>query len=269
MIHVITEIGKPGKKEREKRHFPHMHNKPGIVIPPKVQARRQVPHITEGREEEWRPHYENINIKYTESGPDWSSRLKYIPAPSNPDYPAAEIWPNNWKALRPYPSSNRRSQTEWVLAPSLTKLGLRCFFDGVHMASLTSDNKVNDMMYDHGRHEGNIDKRNSLPEASPGDKSYQVPEYSSSFYKTSSEDMMPRFRMSSSPYISRPYKKADTFIPLVPLPHIKRKTFRQKMEKRQKQEEVDEVRILDIWQPAKPISERLLQFELTTEGKKH
>lgn len=37
------------------------------------------------------------------SGPDWSSKLKYIPAPSNPDYPAAEIWPNNWKALRPYP----------------------------------------------------------------------------------------------------------------------------------------------------------------------
>ncbi|CAG5118806.1 unnamed protein product [Candidula unifasciata] len=264
MIHVTAEIGKTGKKEREKRHFPDVHNKPGKTNPSEEQGRRHI-YMPDGREEPWKPHYENINVKYTESGPDWSSKLKYIPAPSNPDYPAAEIWPDNWKALRPYPFSNRQSQKEWILAPNLTKLGLRCFFDGVHMASLTSDKEV---MYGCARHEDNIDKRNSLAEASPGYKSYQVPEYSSSFYKTSSEDIMPRFRMSSLPYITRPYKKADTFIPLVPLPHIKRKTFRHKMEKSQKQEEVEEVRILDLWQPAKPISERLLQFELTTDGKK-
>lgn len=37
------------------------------------------------------------------NGPDWKSKLKYIPDPENPKYPAAEIFENNWKAMRPYP----------------------------------------------------------------------------------------------------------------------------------------------------------------------
>ena len=37
------------------------------------------------------------------NGPDWKSKIKYIPDPENPNYPAAEIFENNWHAMRPYP----------------------------------------------------------------------------------------------------------------------------------------------------------------------
>jgi len=44
-----------------------------------------------------------IILVSSRNGPDWKSRLKYLPDPSDDKYPAAEIFPNNWKAMRPYP----------------------------------------------------------------------------------------------------------------------------------------------------------------------
>ena len=41
--------------------------------------------------------------------------------------------------------------------------------------------------------EGLVDKRNGIPEASPGDKSYQVPEYSPSFHKYGSTRPIPKY----------------------------------------------------------------------------
>ena len=41
------------------------------------------------------------------NGPDWKSKLKYIPDPSDEKYPAAEIFENNWKAMRPFPRMYR------------------------------------------------------------------------------------------------------------------------------------------------------------------
>uniref|UniRef100_A0A0B6ZAG7 Uncharacterized protein n=3 Tax=Arion vulgaris TaxID=1028688 RepID=A0A0B6ZAG7_9EUPU len=62
--------------------------------------------------------------------------------------------------------------------------------------------------------------------------------------------------------------RADTFIPLVPLPPFKRKTFREKMVQKQIQQEVDEVKKLEVWQPAPPISTKVPQLD-PSEFKKY
>lgn len=261
MIHVTTEIGKPGRREREKRHFPDSHNQPGIIPAFKPRGRKFIPH-NNGREEEWKPHNQSFEPELTVNGPDWSSSLKYLPHPENPDYPAAEIWPNNWRSMRPYPYTYKRTQNEWLLDPGLTKVGLRCVFDGVHKATAVSDNEIShSMLFGKGRNEESIDKRNELNEASPGDKSYQVPEYSPSFHQTKRESSAPKFSFSKSPHAPIRTKQPDTCVPLVPLPRVKREPHRHVQEVKLKQEEIDDVRRLDSWQPAKPISTTVPQLD--------
>lgn len=36
-------------------------------------------------------------------GPDWSSRLRWLPHPQNPKYPAPENWPVTWHSIRSFP----------------------------------------------------------------------------------------------------------------------------------------------------------------------
>lgn len=267
MLHVTTEIGKPGKKEREKRHYPDQQNQPGVFPPFKPRGRRYISHRN-GREDEWKPHNMNIDVEYTEAGPDWNSSLRFIPDPENPNYPAAEIWPNNWKAMRPYPYTYKRTENEWLLDPSLTKVGLKCTFRGVHRATAVSSNEVTHLeRFGNGRNEDEIDKRNGYQEASPGDKSYQVPEYSPSFHTRNTETAEGKFSMRSYGGDIR-NKMPDTFVPLVPLPQTKREPFTRKEEGRNKQEDVDAVRKLDIWQPAKPIATTIPQLD-PSEVKKY
>ncbi|XP_025096730.1 uncharacterized protein LOC112565508 isoform X2 [Pomacea canaliculata] len=247
MLHVTTEVGKPGKKEREKRHFPFVHN---IKSDPKYKprGRKYIPH-NYGTDIDWVPHGQYIEHEPTESGPDWSSRLRYIPDPENPDYPAPEIWPNNWKSMRPFPSplqflnqnnngldsdtdgetselylfgdrgkrkwTYMRSSTEWLLDPSLTKLGKRCVWNGVHKASARSHDEItHTALYGRVRpglcqqtrgigtvSEWLIDKRNGLPQVSPGDNGYQIPEYSPGFHKLGSTRPLARYG-PPSPYPS-------------------------------------------------------------------
>ncbi|CAL1542570.1 unnamed protein product [Lymnaea stagnalis] len=269
MLHVITEIGKPGKHEREKRHFPDAHNQPGPVLPHKPRGRRYIPHSS-GKEDEWRPHNQSIQVEYTEAGPDWSSKLKYIPPPDNPEYPAAEIWPNNWKSMRPYPFTYKRSEEEWLFDPDHKRVGLRCFFKGVHKATSSTEGEyTHTMLFGKGRKEELIDKRNSLPEASPGDKSYQVPEYSPSFHSSTSDRSIPRFSMGNSPYSPILKRKADTFIPLMTMRLTKGETYRQKSELLGKHEEIQEVKKLDSWQPAKPIASTIPQLDPNEVAKRY
>ncbi|XP_022288535.1 spermatogenesis-associated serine-rich protein 1-like isoform X3 [Crassostrea virginica] len=251
MLHVTTEIGKVGRKERERRHFPNVHN---YCSAPSYRARgrRYIPHGY-GFYDEWTPHNQNINIRYTENGPDWKSQLKYIPDPENPKYPAAEIFENNWKAMRPYPNTYMRTRNEWLLDPGLTKVGLRCNFDGVHRATNTSSDEITHrMLFGRGRNETIIDKRNGIPYASEGDKSYQAVEYSPSFHKGGSSLPSPQFG-ANYPKVS-----TDTSVPLLPLPKIRRDTFREMEKRRQMSDEIDSVRGLEAWEPAKPIHQALI-----------
>ncbi|XP_062611132.1 spermatogenesis-associated serine-rich protein 1-like isoform X1 [Saccostrea cucullata] len=236
MLHLTTEIGKVGRKERERKHFPDIHN--NCSLPSyRPHGRRYIPHGY-GFYEDWMPHNQNINIRYTENGPDWKSKLKYIPDPENPKYPAAEIFENNWKAMRPYPYTYMRTRNEWLLDPGLTKVGLRCNFGGVHKATNTSSDEITHrMLFGRGRNETIIDKRNGIPYASEGDKSYQAVEYSPSFHKAGSSLPSPQF--------------GDT--------------FRDMERRRQMSEEIDSVRGLESWEPAKPIHQALIPEDPPTK----
>jgi len=267
MLHVTTEIGRPGKKEREKRHYPLQQNQPGVLPPYKPRGRRYIPHGN-SRDDEWRPHNVNIDIEYTETGPDWSSRLKYIPDPENPDYPAAEIWPNNWRSMRPYPFTYKRTNNEWLLDPGLTKVEMRCYFGGVHKATAISENELTDAMrFGKGRNERMIDQRNSLGVAALGDKSYQVPEYSPSFHTRSSVSEKQK-SLSGSLFSLMGRRQPDTFVPLVSMPQVKRENYQKKFECQNRQEDIDLVKKLDSWTPAKPIATTIPQLD-PSEVKKY
>ncbi|PVD29233.1 hypothetical protein C0Q70_11830 [Pomacea canaliculata] len=68
-----------------------------------------------------------------------------------------------------------------------------------------------------------IDKRNGLPQVSPGDNGYQIPEYSPGFHKLGSTRPLARYG----------------------------KSFRSK--NKQHDEEIEEVRQLEKWTPAVPL----------------
>ena len=57
-LHTFTKICV--STEREKRHFPDLTNKPGVLPAYKPRGRRYIPH-NNGREDEWRPHNQNIS----------------------------------------------------------------------------------------------------------------------------------------------------------------------------------------------------------------
>ncbi|XP_021376836.1 spermatogenesis-associated serine-rich protein 1-like isoform X2 [Mizuhopecten yessoensis] len=240
--------------QRERRHFPHIDNSASV---PKYRSsgRRYIPHGY-GFDDGWAPHPQNIQVKYSENGPDWKSKLKYIPDPDHPEYPAAEIFPNNWKAMRPYPFTYKRSSNEWLLDPGLTKVGLRCSFDGVHKATNVSSNEItHKMLFGRGRNETIIDKRNGIPYASEGDKTYQAVEYSPGFHRTGSSRPLPEFGSN----FKRP--TADTFVPLQRLPAIPRDNYRHNERRLQRDDDIASVRGLDSWKPATPLHMTLPQEE--------
>ncbi|KAL9969686.1 hypothetical protein ACROYT_G021930 [Oculina patagonica] len=94
------------------------------------------------------------------------------------------------------------------------------------------------------------DKRNDIPVASLGDKSYQVPEYSLDFHKQGSTRPIINFGGSLKCV-------PDTFVPLQDLPFKPRITFEEKQKKKLKREEIEEVKNLDHWRPADPLSPAL------------
>ncbi|XP_029211215.2 uncharacterized protein LOC114975256 isoform X1 [Acropora millepora] len=91
-----------------------------------------------------------------------------------------------------------------------------------------------------------FDKRNGVPAASPGDKSYEVPEYSHEFHKHGSTRPVISFG-GSLHYIP------DTFVPLQDLPLKPRIPFEEKEKVKLKQQEIEEVQDLDNWRPSDPL----------------
>ncbi|KAK3600413.1 hypothetical protein CHS0354_026646 [Potamilus streckersoni] len=254
MLHVTTEIGRPGKRERERRHFPEIHNQKSVPVY-RSQGRRYIPHGY-GIYDDWRPHPQHVDIEYSDVGPDWKSKLRYIPKPNSSKYPAAEIFPDNWKAMRPFPYTYMKSEKEWLLDPDLLGGGIKTKFNGEHLATRTSAEEItHQMLFGKGRNLIIIDKRNGIPEATPGDKSYQVPEYSPEFHKNGSTLPVINFGANS------PKKTTDTFVPLDPLPRSPRELYKNKESKRKLEEEKKSVKDLDKWKPAPPI-ETLVQEEV-------
>jgi len=92
-----------------------------------------------------------------------------------------------------------------------------------------------------------FDKRNSIPIASLGDKSYQVPEYSLDFHKQGSTRPVINFGGSLKCV-------PDTFVPLQDLPLKPSLSFKEKQKKQLKRKEIEDVKNLDLWQPAELLS---------------
>lgn len=90
-------------------------------------------------------------------------------------------------------------------------------------------------------------KRNGIPATSLGDKSYQVPEYSPDFHKHGSTRPVINFG-GSLKYVP------DTFVPLQDLPMRPRVSFEEKERRKLRKQEIDEVKNLDCWRPANPLS---------------
>ncbi|ESO84867.1 hypothetical protein LOTGIDRAFT_204677 [Lottia gigantea] len=255
MLHVTTEVGKPGKREREKRHYPHIQHTPDKTIF-KPTGRRYIPH-GHGPSGDWtRPHAQSVQVEYSKCGPDWESKLRYIPHPQREEYPAMEIWENNWKSMRAYPFTYRRSNTEWLLDPDHHRVGLRCYFNGSHKATMTSERELShSMLFGKNRKDWAIDKRNQIPEASAGDKNYQVVEYSPNFHFEGSTRPIVQFGSQASSM------KPLTFIPLQTLPPIDHNSFERKEKERVLKEDITTVEKLESWKPATPLHLTIPQEE--------
>lgn len=256
MLHVTTEIGIPGKHEREKRHFPHLFNQPGIYSKYIPRGRRYIPHGN-GYQAEFIPHNQNVNPKYSVNGPDWTSSLRWIPAPQNENY-RPEIWPEPWKALRTYPGMSRRTTEEWAMYPEGYDVTMRCTWEGIHKASsLSADEFSHFTLYGNKRKLPMIDTRNGLSRSSYGDKCYKSVEYSPDFHKFGSTLPVVNFGGNKR-------SEADTFVPLQEWPLFQHESYKEKELKRQLKEERRDVEILDQWRPATPLIQPAATAQPTT-----
>ncbi|XP_033104354.1 spermatogenesis-associated serine-rich protein 1-like [Anneissia japonica] len=241
--HIITEVGVPGKKERERRHFQEEKGKTKIKPSGRVYI-----HPGYGTQPDWKPHGKSIEVKYSSNGPDWESRISYIPHPSDPEAKHPQCLPIG---QRSFPDMTRQTYGEWTYYPDNT-VGKKCFFTGSsgeiqHINNLTSANEItHSMLYGKRRKYNSIWQKREFPYASPGDKNYQVVEYSPNFHK----------RGSCRPIVNfggPPTKKPDTFVPLQKLPEITREPYVVKERQRRLQDDVAMVHDLSSWKPAMPL----------------
>lgn len=247
MLHLTTEVGKPGKNEFEKRHYPDLQNQPSSYKW-KPSGRKFIDHGYCYMDDTlWRPHYIRQQPEFTDFGQDWTSRLRYIPHPTADELQRLddnEIWSNTWFGLRTYPGHNRMSQHEWTSYPEGFHFGKVTSFDGIHKASGHGQQEVEyDQILGCSRKEPYIDKRNGLWIARPGDKPYRSVEYSPGFHR----------KGSTRPVVNFGQGAHKVIIPLEPLPPIKAEPYILKERRRIFLEEAETVKSLEDWRPATPL----------------
>ncbi|XP_077866350.1 spermatogenesis-associated serine-rich protein 1-like [Saccoglossus kowalevskii] len=231
--------------ERERRHFAETRDEERY----KVQGRRYIPHGV-GDQPPWRPHGKHLKPQYTEYGPDWQSRLRYIPPPQNPNAKPIIKFPG----IRYYPYNTLQTDKEWSFYPEGYHTGKRCVFevedvnDAIHMSTIESSNELSHKtLYGKKRPICSVwQVRGGLPWASPGDKSYQVCEYSPDFHKSGSTRPVVHFGGGEVK------AKPDTFVPLLDLPPLS-ESYTMKEKRRQLRQEMDLVQSLDNYRPSSPL----------------
>lgn len=137
---------------------------------------------------------------------------------------------------------SQQTKQDWILYPKRCDTTLRCNFDGVHKS--TAQSSMEQAFLSGSRFI--IDKRNGIPAAAPGDKSYKSVEHSPNFHKHGSTLPVVNFGATYKP-------KFDTFIPLLQVIKSPRKSFRENELIRRKEEDFCEVCALDSWRPATPL----------------
>ncbi|XP_064196331.1 spermatogenesis-associated serine-rich protein 1 [Anguilla rostrata] len=224
--------------------------------PLKPQGRRYIPH-GHGEEASYRPHVQHIEPDLTECDLDWKSRLRWLPQPRYSDAPFPEIkaakFPDGARLLRSFPHDNMISESEWTFYPSFGlpvtyHIGKRCLIDGVHHYRSLRSSSERTLELRLGR------KRQIRSPCCVirGSRPYISPEYSTDFHKFGST--LPAVGFGSSATL-----KGDTFIPLQRPTGRQCMTYRQKKALKDREADVLEVRKLDDWRPAAPITPPLCE----------
>ncbi|KAJ8275199.1 hypothetical protein COCON_G00098240 [Conger conger] len=217
---------------------------------PLKQGRRYLPH-GHGQEGRYRPHMRHLQPDLTECGLDWKSRLRWLPQPRYSDAPFPEIkaikFPAETRLLRSFPQDNMISESEWTFYPTFGlpmtyHVGKKCLMDGVHhyRSSRTSSERTIELRLGRKR------QVKSPCCVVRGSRPYIFPEYSTDFHKCGST--LPTVGFGSSATV-----KGDTFIPLQH-PAGQCMTYQQKKAIRDREADALDVRKLNSWRPAQPIT---------------
>lgn len=254
MFYVTYEIGKSGKRERERRHFPWVHNQmSNHSQEPIPRGRIYIPHGN-SLPETFHPQMRYIVPEHSKIGPDWTSKIRSIPclrkSPTLLRQPSTEIWDTNHCSIRPFPHTNRQTRKEWSMHPESDK-GIKTHFTGVRESTQSrifnedqlEPMKENNPVLSRKRPVHMIDERNGWRMRIPGDKSYSAAEYEPNFFLEGAP-------VSTSLFSLRK-EKSDTFIPLMGKKF--KKLNQEEQISREKLADIQSVLELDKWKPALPL----------------
>nr|XP_002127653.1 spermatogenesis-associated serine-rich protein 1-like [Ciona intestinalis]XP_026691044.1 spermatogenesis-associated serine-rich protein 1-like [Ciona intestinalis] len=217
----------------------------------KGRGRLYIPH-GRGEEAVYKPHTEHIKVSYTQCGPDWSSRLRWLPSPKPKKGKDRETtFHPPMKSIRHFPHQHNVSTgKEYKFYPPhgipiVYGKGKATLFNATHKASQISNTEISDTLR-FGSHGLVTDPRNNITEVSPGDKPYQAAEYSVDFHKFGSTRPVVNFGGFQ-------LQKEQTFIPMSETTKTQTKPYHVKEEQRKKIAEVEVVIGLEDWRPASPL----------------
>ncbi|XP_007245468.2 spermatogenesis-associated serine-rich protein 1 [Astyanax mexicanus] len=202
---------------------------------------------------EFRPHIRHVEPVLTECDLDWKSRLRRVPEPRYSDAPFPQIkeikFPSEIRLTRPFPQANMASQSEWTFYPNFGQqityhAGKRCGF--YHAVKRCISEQTLESTIGRKRHV-NQDCRSAA-----GSSTFLSPEYSPDFHKHGATVPKASFGFPT-------IFKADTFIPLQPLPEKICLPHTEKKKILDREEDILEVKNLSKWRPAPQLIESIIE----------
>ncbi|CAF3002659.1 unnamed protein product [Rotaria socialis] len=269
-LHLHYDLEKPGYHGYDRRHFPEKHRYAFSECSAKPRGRLYISSPRSNPDDEWRPHGRHVEPMYTDIGPDWQSRIRYIPSPHNsdtkPTLPVGLI-EKNLHFVRPYPQNWQRSANEWMYFADESinqNSSKRNHFDNIHLRSLEDLGDQNMSMVQIGHKKKVLDIRNGLKKKSEGDKNYRTVEQSPEFHKYG----------TTLPVVDFGHEKkrqgnARNFVPMRNdrIHIIDEREFTQKERQQEKENIIDEVVQLDNWKPAERVKSAFKVFDLDPNDK--
>lgn len=211
-----------------KRHFPHLNNVVSAAIY-KTNARRFMPH---GYSEDYkyRPHSTRpARAKYINLRPDQSLQLYYSNSYHCQRHGTDNQLPD---VLRSTESGQGVNYTHPIDCDSARH-------GTAELSSSAMSTRFTGLKYLR-------DRRNNIPVAAPGDKSYRSVEYSPDFFKYGTTVPLVNFGRLST-------EKPSIFVPPPTSGRTLGESYRTKELHRQLEAEISDVMLLDSWRPASPL----------------
>ncbi|CAF0729640.1 unnamed protein product [Rotaria sordida] len=269
-LHLHYDLEKPGYQGYDRRHYPEKHRFNFSECIFKPRGRLYISSPTSNIDEQWRPHGRHIEPMYTDIGPDWQSRIRYIPSPRHPDTkPTLPIGliENNIHITRPYPQNWQRTTNEWNYftdEPIEQNSSKRNFFNNIHLRSLEDLGDQNMYMSQIGCKKKVLDVRNGLKKKSEGDKNYRIVEQSPDFHKFGSTLPIVDFGREK-----KRHGNVRNFVPMKneKISIIDEIDFIEKEHKREQENIIDEIVQLDNWKPAERVKSAFKVFDLDPNDK--